>query len=97
LVKGKTAYLLKGENPRFLVTNLDEELFPVKELYEENYCACGEMEDRIKEQQLHLFADRTSCIVVKTNQLRLYYSSVSYIIMNKLRKRDLSDTALSAS
>ena len=59
-VIGKAEHLQKGENPRFVVASLSSEEFDAKTLYEEQYCARGDMENRIKEQQLYLFADRTS-------------------------------------
>jgi hypothetical protein len=74
-VIGKAEYLAKGENPRFVVTNLSRGLIDAAELYETLYCARGDMENRIKEQQLDLFADRTSSFTMRANQLRLYFSS----------------------
>ena len=93
-VIGKAEYLGKGENPRFVVTNLGREEIAARELYEEVYCARGEMENRIKEQQLYLFADRTSSATMRANQLRLYFSSLAYVIMNELRKIALQGTEL---
>ena len=63
-------------------------------LYEDVYCARGEMENRIKEQQLGLFADRTSAATLRANQLRLYYSSVAYVLLAALRRLGLAGTAL---
>ena len=91
-VVGKAEYLPKGENPRFIVTSLSKEEIEGKELYEKIYCARGDMENRIKEQQLHLFADRTSSSTMRANQLRLWLSSVAYVIMHELRKRALQGT-----
>ena len=91
-VVGKAEYLPKGENPRFIVTSLSKEEIEGKELYEKIYCARGDMENRIKEQQLHLFADRTSSATMRANQLRLWLSSVAYVIMHELRKRALQGT-----
>jgi hypothetical protein len=91
-VVGKAEYLPKGENPRFIVTSLCKEDIGGKELYEKVYCARGDMENRIKEQQLHLFADRTSSATMRANQLRLWFSSVAYVLMNELRKRALRGT-----
>lgn len=85
-VVGKAEYLEKGENPRFVVTNLSIEQWPTRKLYEELYCARGDMENRIKEQQLDLFADRTSTALMRSNQLRLYFSSIAYIISSTFRK-----------
>jgi hypothetical protein len=66
-VIGKAEYMEKGENPRFVVTSLSPERMEAKSLYEEGYCARGEMENRIKEQQLDLFADRTSTETMRAN------------------------------
>jgi hypothetical protein len=93
-VVGKAEYLEKGENPRFIVTSLSVEQFDAKTLYEEQYCARGDMENRIKEQQLFLFADRTSAATMRANQLRLWFSSVAYTIMNALRRLGLKGTKL---
>jgi hypothetical protein len=91
-VIGKAEYLAKGANPRFIVTSLPKDIFPGRQLYEATYCARGDMENRIKEQQLYLFADRTSCGKMAPNRLRLYLSSVAYIIMNELRSKALEGT-----
>ena len=63
-------------------------------IYERSYCARGEMENRIKEQQLGLFADRTSTATMHANQLRLYFSSVAYMLMQTMRRIGLKDTSL---
>jgi hypothetical protein len=84
----------KGENPRFVVTNLGSDEYEGQELYEKLYCARGEMENRIKEQQLHLFADRTSSATMRANQLRLWFSSLAYVILNELRCVGLRGTRL---
>lgn len=76
-VIGKAEHLEKGSNPRFVVTSLPEERFAARALYEDLYCARGDMENRIKEQQLCLFADRTSCQTMRANQLRLWLSSAA--------------------
>ena len=73
-VVAKAEYLEKGENPRFIVTSLPQQSWPAQPLYEQHYCARGDMENRIKEQ-LMLFADRTSTAYLRSNQLRLYFSS----------------------
>jgi hypothetical protein len=93
-VIGKAEYLAKGENPRFVVTNLPRDLIEAAELYETHYCARGDMENRIKEQQLYLFADRTSSATLKANQLRLYFSSLAYVLLRELRRRALQGTPL---
>jgi hypothetical protein len=93
-VVGKAEYLAKGENPRFVVSSLSADEFDAKTLYEDQYCARGDMENRIKEQQLCLFADRTSAATMRANQLRLWFSSVAYTLMNALRRLGLKETRL---
>jgi hypothetical protein len=93
-VVGKAEYLAKGANPRFVVTNLPREVIEAQSLYEQMYCARGDMENRIKEQQLYLFADRTSSATMRANQLRLYFSSLAYVLMNELRIQGLQGTEL---
>ncbi len=91
-VIGKAEYLAKGENPRFVVTNLSMDEFEAATVYEKEYCARGDMENRIKEQQLYLFADRTSASTMRANQLRLWLSSVAYVLVNTLREVGLKGT-----
>ena len=91
-VVAKAEYLAKGANPRFVVTNLDAKTAGAQRLYEELYCIRGEMENRIKEQQLGLFADRTSTATLRANQLRLYLSSFAYLLMHGLRRLGLAGT-----
>jgi hypothetical protein len=93
-VVGKAEYLAKGENPRFIVTSIQSEQIDARALYEDFYCARGEMENRIKEQQLGLFADRTSTSWMRSNQLRLYFSSFAYILVHALRRVGLTGTEL---
>jgi hypothetical protein len=93
-VVGKAEWLSKGANPRFIVTNLPEDYASPKELYEKTYCARGEMENRIKEQQLDLFADRTSAHTLRANQLRLWFSSLAYVLVSALRRIALKNTRL---
>jgi hypothetical protein len=93
-VVGKAEYLAKGENPRFIVTSIESEEKEARSLYEDFYCARGDMENRIKEQQLGLFADRTSTAWMRSNQLRLYFSSFAYILMQTLRRLGLKGTEL---
>ena len=81
-------------NPRFVVTSLPMAHADARTLYEDVYCARGEMENQIKEQQLMLFADRTSAATLRANQLRLYYSSVAYVLLATLRRLGLTGTAL---
>ncbi len=93
-VIGKAEYLGKGENPRFVVTSLSVGEVDARRLYEQEYCARGDMENRIKEQQLWLFADRTSSALMRANQLRLWFSSVAYTLMAALRRLGLKQTRL---
>jgi hypothetical protein len=92
-VVAKCEHLEKGENPRFVVTSLTAPQWPAPALYEELYCARGDMENRIKEQ-LMLFADRTSTAYLRSNQLRLYFSSVAYVLLQMLRRLGLVGTEL---
>ena len=93
-VVAKAEYMEKGPNPRFVVTNLTSWEYEPSQLYEKLYCARGEMENRIKEQQLYLFADRTSSATMKANQLRLWFSSLAYVILNELRSVGLRRTRM---
>jgi Transposase DDE domain group 1 len=92
-VVAKVEHLEKGENPRFVVTSLSGEPWPAQALYEEHYCARGDMENRIKEQ-LMLFSDRTSTHYLRSNQLRLYFSSLAYVLLQMLRRLGLAGTEL---
>src|SRR3954453_3931647 len=87
----KAEHGAQGANPRFVVVNVPGD---PQELYEEVYCQRGEMEDRIKEQQLDLFADRTSCHRFVANQFRLLLSSAAYVLVQALRRTALSGTEL---
>ena len=93
-VIGKAEHLVKGRNPRFIVTSLPKRQLSAAHIYERIYCARGEMENRIKEQQLALFADRTSTGTMRGNQLRLYFSSFAYMLMHALRRLGLKGTEL---
>ena len=93
-VVAKAEHLSKGSNPRFVVTSLPREAMEGRPLYEDFYCARGEMENRIKEQQLALFADRTSTAHLRSNQLRLYLSSFAYGLMQALRRLGLAGTEM---
>jgi hypothetical protein len=93
-VVAKAEHLEKGSNPRFVVTSLPAERFDAQTLYEREYCARGEMENRIKEQQLYLFADRVSPATMRANQLRLYAAGAAYVLMHALRRLALQDTPL---
>ena len=85
-VMGKAEWTDQGPNPRFIITNFTEEQFEAKALYEDFYCARGDMENRIKEQQLDLYADRTSTHLLRANQLRLWFSTLAYLLMNQFRQ-----------
>ena len=98
-VVAKAEYLpgLRGYNARFVVTNLDEEAHDDRHVYEDLYCARGEMENRIKEQQLDLFADRTSTSKMRSNQLRLYYSACAHGLMARLKEWGLKGTEMASA
>lgn len=96
-VIGKAEHLGEKANPRFIVTSLDPQAWPAKKLYEKLYCARGEMENRIKEAQLELFADRTSSHTFKANQLRLWLSSFAYVLIEALRRIGLRKTTFAAA
>lgn len=94
-VIGKAEHLAGDKaNPRFVVTSLTPEAFAAQTLYEQEYCARGDMENRIKEQQLYLFADHLPCETMRANQLRLYFSTVAYVVMRALREYGLKDTPM---
>jgi len=93
-VIGKAEHLSKGTNPRFVVTSLPPERIDARTLYEDRYCARGEMENRIKEQQLYLFADRTSTHNMRSNQLRLLFSTMAYLLHHVLREFGLVGTEM---
>jgi hypothetical protein len=76
-----------GANPRFVVTSLKPCEIAARPLYEKLYCARGDMENRIKECQLDLFADRTSAATMRANQLRLWFASMAYALLSALRRR----------
>ena len=92
-VIAKAEHLEKGANPRFVVTSLPSQDWAARALYEDLYGARGEMENRIKEQ-LMLFSDRTSTAYLRSNQIRLYFSSVAYLLMQALRRLGLQGTEL---
>jgi len=93
-VVGKAEYLIDKTNARFVVTSLPREEFSAQILYENEYCGRGDMENRIKEQKSFLFADRTSAATMRANQLRLWFSSVAYMLMSALRRLGLQGTEL---
>jgi len=90
-VIAKAEHIEGKENPRYLVTSLSEQDWPAQKLYEQLYCARGEMENRIKEQ-LNLFSDRLSTETLRANQLRLYFSSLAYVLVEALRRLGLAGT-----
>jgi hypothetical protein len=92
-VAAKSEQIDGKENPRFVVKSLAAEQWPAKVLYEELYCARGNMENRIK-AQFSLFADRVSAETMRANQLRLYLSTMAYILVSGLRRLGLKATAL---
>ena len=91
---GKAEHLSGGPTPRFVVTSTPKEETDARAFYEDVYCARGDMENRIKEQQLGLFADRTSTATMRANQIRLWLSSVAYVLLHALRRPGLQGTAL---
>jgi hypothetical protein len=93
-VVGKAEWLGDKSNPRFVVTSFSAERYDARALYEDLYCARGDMENRIKEQQLDFFADRTSAHTMRANQLRLWFASVAYVLVNLLRRFGLHGTEL---
>ncbi len=84
--------VVTGANPRFIVTSLPKDRFTARDLYEKLYCARGDMENRIKEQQLELFADRTSTATMRANQLRLYLSAFAGALLRTIRAIGLAGT-----
>jgi hypothetical protein len=87
----KAEHTARGPNPRYVVTNLSAD---AQWLYDKLYCARGEAENRIKEQQMCLFADRTSCMNWLPNQFRLLLSSLAYTLMEAIRSQALKGTQL---
>ena len=92
-VVAKAEHIDGKENPRYVVTSLAAEDWPAQKLYEELYCARGDMENRIKEQ-FHLFADRVSTETMRANQLRVYLSAMAYALVCGLRRLGLKATEL---
>ena len=93
-VVGKAEQLVGKANPRFVVTTLSRDEYDAETLYKAIYCARGDMENRIKEQQLGMFADRTSAHTMRANQLRLWLSSLAYALVHALRRLGLMGTEL---
>jgi hypothetical protein len=90
-VIAKAEYNDRGANPRYVLTNLEGR---AQRLYDDIYCARGDMENRIKEQQLGLFSDRTTCHAWWANQFRLLLSSAAYVLLEALRRISLKGTEL---
>ncbi len=93
-VVSKVEYGASGTNIRFVVTSIPSNKVPPAQLYTRKYCKRGEMENRFKEQQLELFSDRTSTHSFAGNQLRLWFSSIAYVLMNAFRHQCLAKTEL---
>jgi hypothetical protein len=93
-VIAKAEWTHGGPNPRFIVTSLKAAEIDGRQLYEQVYCARGELENRIKECQLDLFADRTSTRAMRANQLRLWFASMAYALIDALRRIALPTTRL---
>jgi hypothetical protein len=91
-VVAKAEWTHGGSNPRFIVTSLSPKEHAARSLYETVYCARGEMENRIKECQGDLFADRTSTATLRANQLRLWFASMAYVLLCALRRIGLAHT-----
>ena len=96
-VIGKAEWTGGEANPRFVVTSLKPAEAEARHLYETIYCARGEMENRIKECQLDLFADRTSAATMRANQLRLWFASAAYVLMCALRRIGLAHTQFASA
>ena len=96
-VVAKVVYGPEGFQLRFVVTSLPARRVPPSQLYTQHYCPRGEMENRFKEQQLELFSARTSTHTFQGNQLRLWFSSIAYVLMNALRQNCLATTELASA
>ncbi len=96
-VVAKAEWTRGGANPRFVVTSLKPSEYGARELYQDLYCARGEMENRIKECQLDLLADRTSAATMRANQLRLWFASMAYVLICALRRIGLAHTQFAAA
>lgn len=93
-VIAKAEHLEKGANPRFVVTSLTLDQTTPRDLYEQVYCARGDMENRIKEQKHDLAAGRTSAHLFRANQLRLWFSGLAYVLVQAIRRLGLTGTEL---
>jgi hypothetical protein len=96
-VIGKAEATRLGSNPRFIVTSLAQSDTDARALYEDFYCARGDMENRIKEQKRFLFADRLSTHHVRSNQIQMYFSAIAYVLMSALRRIGLAGTAMATA
>ena len=96
-VIGKAEWTKGDGNPRFVVTSLSRDEAAARYLYEKIYCARGDMENRIKECQLDLFADRTSAATMRANQIRLWFASLAYVLLCGLRRIGLAGTKFARS
>jgi hypothetical protein len=96
-VVAKAEWTQGAANPRFVVTSLSRAAHEARHLYEKLYCARGEMENRIKECQLDLYADRTSAQTLRANQLRLWFASMAYVLVCALRRIGLAQTQFAAA
>ena len=96
-VIGKAEWTGGAANPRFVVTSLARAEHEARHLYETVYCARGDMENRIKECQLDLFADRTSATTMRANQLRLWFAAMAYVLVCALRRMALQHTQFAAA
>jgi len=96
-VVAKAEHLPDGANPRFVVTTIEKAETGARALYEDLYCARGNMENRIKEQQMGLFSDRTSSHTLRANQLRLWFSGFAYVLLHELRRIGLKNTELKSA
>jgi len=92
-VVGKSGTPAKGGEPRFVVTSLKKKSMAARELYEKEYCGRGKWRTGSR-QQLDLFADRTSAATMKANQMRLWFSSIGYVLMSELRRIGLKGTEM---
>ncbi|MCP4446027.1 MAG: transposase, partial [Myxococcales bacterium] len=93
-VLGKAEHLSKGANPRFVVTSLSSKELENRYVYEDLYCARGEIENRIKELQLDLFGDRASCHTFRGNALRLWFAIAAQLLTVTIRNVGLVGTEL---
>lgn len=96
-VVAKAEHLPGKANPRFVVTSLPADDFDARAVYEDLYAARGDMENRIKEQQLDMFADRVSAATMTANQLRMWFSTFAYVLLAELRRVGLVGTDLAAA